>query len=249
MKTLAIIQARMSSSRLPGKVLADIHGKPMIGRVIERVRAAQTLDQIVVATTTGQEDDPLATLCSQIDVPVFRGSQADVLDRYYQAARQFNGEVIVRLTGDCPLIDPNVIDEVVRAFHNQNYDYVSNTLKVTYPDGLDTEVFSFAALHRAWQDARLTSEREHVTPYIYKHPELFRLGNVLNETDLSHLRWTVDELADLELVRTLYALLPVNFRMQDVVSLLQAQPDLIQINAGIGRNEGYAKSLREDELT
>lgn len=239
----------MSSSRLPGKVLADISGKPMIVHVIERARSAKTLDQVVLATTTAKEDDPLADLCFQIDIPVFRGDQTDVLDRYYQAAFQFSGEIIVRLTGDCPLLDPHVIDQVVMAFKEKPYDYVSNTLTVTYPDGLDTEVFSFEVLQRAWREARLPSEREHVTPYIYKHPELFRLNNVFNQVDLSHLRWTVDEAADLEFVRALYTRLPVDFRMQDVVSLLQAEPELTRINMGIGRNEGYIKSLHEDDRT
>ncbi|MBE2267255.1 MAG: aminotransferase class III-fold pyridoxal phosphate-dependent enzyme [Anaerolinea sp.] len=238
----------MSSSRLPGKVLADIRGKPMILRVVERARGARTLDEVVLATTVDPADDPLAALGEQIGIPVFRGDQADVLDRYYQAARHFNADVVVRLTGDCPLLDPQVIDRVVTAFSAEPRDYVSNTLIVSYPDGLDTEVFSFAALERAWREAGLASEREHVTPYIHKNPALFRLGNVLNERDLSHMRWTVDEPSDLEFVRAIYARLNAQFTMDDVLRLIELQPDLTQVNAGFERNEGYAKSLREDKL-
>jgi spore coat polysaccharide biosynthesis protein SpsF len=172
-----------------------------------------------------------------------------VLDRYYQAAMSVQSEVVVRLTADCPLLDPTVIDKVVETFLTGQYDYVSNTLSPTYPDGLDTEIFTFAALKQAWEQAELKSEREHVTSFIYKRPDQFRLGNVANETDLSHLRWTVDEPRDLELVQQIYAHFQAqSFGMNDIINLLKTRPDLSQLNSDIIRNEGYLKSLQEDSV-
>lgn len=249
MNVVAIIQARMSSTRLPGKVLADICGKPMLYHVVARAQQARTLSLVAVATTTDPGDDVIETYCQAERVPCSRGSQADVLDRYYRAADQFKADVIVRLTSDCPLLDPAVIDKVVGTFLAGQFDFVSNVQEPTYPDGLDTEVCSRDALGRAWREARLTSEREHVTSYIKKHPELFRLANVENETDLSELRWTVDEPQDLELVRRVYRHFTASrfFGMNDIVTLLREDPQLTIVNAGFARNEGYLKSLREDK--
>lgn len=249
MSTVAIIQARMTSTRLPRKVLSDIGGKPMLYHVVSRARRAQTLDLVAVATSEGQADDGVAHFCAESNIPCFRGSEDDVLDRYYRAARQYEAEVVVRLTADCPLLDPAVIDKVIQIFFAGDYDYVSNTLETTYPDGLDIEVFGRQALERAWREARLKSEREHVTPYIRKHPELFHLENVRYPEDLSALRWTVDEPQDLELVRAVYShfgLLP--FGMLEVLDFLSKNPELGKLNASIGRNEGYQKSLHEDAL-
>lgn len=250
MKTVALIQARMTSTRLPGKIMADLGGKPLLARVVERVRRAQTLDLVVVATTDRLTDDSVMQFCEVSNTPYFRGDENDVLDRFYRAAKHFGADVIARLTADCPLLDPAVIDRVVRAFHTGEYDYVSNTLVPSYPDGLDTEVFSWRALERAWNEARLPSEREHVTPYIWKHPELFRLGGVKHDVNLSELRWTVDEPRDLELVRRVYAYLAnqPDFGMADVLALFQQHPELNEVNAGIERNEGYAKSLADDHM-
>jgi len=248
-KTVAIIQARMASTRLPGKVLVDIAGKPMLYQVASRARQARTLDLVTVATSDGQADDAVAHFCAEVGIPCFRGSENDVLDRYYQAVKRFNADVVVRLTADCPLLDPLVIDKVVQAFHKGDFDYVSNVLECTYPDGLDTEVFWRTTLERAWHEARLTSEREHVTPYIYKHPEMFRLGNVRNGHDLSALRWTVDEPRDLAFVRAVYSHFGTSsFGMQEVLDLLRERPELSCMNAGIERNEGYQKSLQEDQV-
>ena len=247
LKTVALIQARMSSSRLPGKVLQEIAGQPMLWRVIRRATQARLVDLTAVITSTQEDDDAIARLCKAKGIACFRGSLDDVLDRYYQAAIYFQANVVVRLTADCPLLDPKIIDKVVQAFHEGTFDYVSNTLECTYPDGLDTEVFHFEALERAWKEARLRSEREHVTAYFFKHPELFRLGSVKQEQDLSALRWTVDTSRDLELVRTIYNFFKdVEFGMDDILKLLKEHPEVTELNSGQQRNEGYQKSLRED---
>ncbi|MNR75300.1 3-deoxy-manno-octulosonate cytidylyltransferase [compost metagenome] len=247
MKTIAIIQARMGSSRLPGKVMADIGGQPMIHRVVSRAQQAKRLDAVLVATSDHPSDRGLAEYCRQLGIACFQGSEHDVLDRYYQAALASEADVIVRLTADCPLLDPHVIDQVVASFHEGGADYVSNTLTCSYPDGLDTEVFHHDALAQAWKEATLTSEREHVTPFIHKQPQRFRLRNVAQPVDWSALRWTVDEPQDLEFVRSVYACFEDDsFGMDDVLAVLRNQPDLGQINAGFQRNEGYLKSLRED---
>lgn len=249
MKTVAIIQARMTSTRLPGKVLADVAGLPMLLRVVNRARRSTTLDLVGVATTTNATDDELVQLCNASNIPCYRGSEDDVLDRYYQAAAALSSDVIVRITSDCPLLDTRVVDKVVGAFRAADCDYAANVIEPTYPDGLDTEVMSRAALARAWRDARLKSEREHVTPFLRNHPELFRLASVKHDEDLSHLRWTVDEPRDLEFVRAVYARLgSQEFGLSETLALLREDPALRELNAGINRNEGFAKSLREDAL-
>lgn len=247
MKTIAIIQARMGSSRLPGKVMADLAGEPMIQRVVSRAQQAKRLDAVMVATSDHPSDAQLAEHCRQLGVACVRGSEGDVLDRYYHAAVSAEADVIVRLTADCPLLDPHVIDQVVASFHQGGADYVSNTLTCTYPDGLDTEVFHLEALSQAWKEATLKSEREHVTPFIHQRPQRFRLRNVAHPVDFSAHRWTVDEPQDLEFVRSIYACFTDDsFGMEDVLTLLHDRPELRQINAGFQRNEGYIKSLRED---
>lgn len=249
MKTVAIIQARMTSTRLPGKIMAEVTGYPLIYHVVNRAQQAETLDLVAIATSNGQADDVVAQFCLEVNISCFRGSEDDVLDRYYQAARYFEADTVVRLTADCPLLDPEVIDRVVQKFKSGQFDYVSNTLECTYPDGLDTEVFRHNVLKQAWGEARLKSEREHVTSYIYNHPEKFHLGQVKYTEDLSALRWTVDEPQDLEFVRLVYQHLgESSFGMAEVLNLLQTQPNLRGINAGVKRNEGYQKSLRQDSL-
>lgn len=249
--TTAILQARMGSTRLPGKMLLPIiDDKGALELMLERVAAAKSIDRIVVATTTLVEDDPLVALCEKLGIACFRGDSANVLDRYYQCARTVaRDEVLIRLTGDCPLHDPAVIDRVVAFFHAGQYDYAANTHPPTYPDGLDAEVFSFRALERAWHEATLLSEREHVTYYLYTHPKLFKLGNLALEEDFSAHRWTLDEPADLEFIRQVYASLYPSgkaFGMQDVLALLKARPELLDINQDIVRNAGLAKSLEQD---
>jgi glutamate-1-semialdehyde aminotransferase/spore coat polysaccharide biosynthesis protein SpsF (cytidylyltransferase family) len=244
MRVLAIIQARMGSTRLPNKVLADIAGKPMLWRVVERVRQSKTVEQIIVATTKKSNDDLIVRLCDEIGINYYRGSEEDVLDRYYQAAKIYSGEVIVRITADCPLIDPDVIDKLVQNFQKNDYDYISNTLRYTYPDGLDTEVFSFIGLEQAWREAKKPFAREHVTPY-FRYSGKYRLYNVENEVNLSSYRWTVDEPADLELIRNIYNGLPdkEHFHMDDVLKLLKDKPELEMINANKISNEGFYRSL------
>jgi spore coat polysaccharide biosynthesis protein SpsF len=247
MKTVALVQARMSSSRLPGKVLQDIAGQPMLLRVINRIRHAESIDNAVVVTSTDKYDDDIEALCCENGVAFFRGSLDDVLDRFYQAALYFHVESIIRITADCPLLDPKIVDKIVHTFRNGAFDYVSNTIECSYPDGLDTEVFSFATLKRAWQEALMKSEREHVTPYIYKHPELFRLKNIKHDVDLSSLRWTVDTMRDLEFVRAVYSHFnDSSFGMSEILLLLRDHHEIFDLNAGQQRNEGYQKSLRED---
>lgn len=246
---LAILQSRMSSSRLPGKVLAPILGQPMILRQVERLRRARRLDRLVVATSTDPSDDILAEVCRAADIECERGSLDDVLDRFWQVARKYLPANVVRLTADCPLIDAELVDEVV-AFHiDHGFDYTSNVLDPTFPDGLSAEVVRSECLERASREARLPSEREHVTPYFYKHRDLFRVGSYRGEPDLSALRWTVDHPEDLQFVRSVYAALyPSNpaFGTQDVLALLDREPALRSINARFERYEGYKKSLAED---
>lgn len=246
MKT-AIIQARMTSTRLPGKVLEDLGGAPLLGRVVERALRATRINQVGVATTDRASDDPVADFCREAGIRCFRGDEHDVLDRYRQAAAAFGGEVIIRLTADCPLLDPAVIDRVIEGFESADFDYASNTVKPTFPDGLDTEVFTRRALETAWRDAALPSEREHVTPFIWKRPEQFRIHSIEQPVDLSALRWTVDDAADLDFVRAVFARLePGDTAMEDVLALLDRHPDLGSINPGGFRNAGYLKSLRGD---
>jgi spore coat polysaccharide biosynthesis protein SpsF len=251
--TIAILQARTGSTRLPGKVLLDLACAPLLVRVIERAQAIPSLDRVVLATTTAERDRPLIDLARQQDIAAFAGSEDDVLDRYYQTARHFEADVIVRLTADCPLLDPAVSAQVLDRFGQGAVDYVSNTQPPTYPDGLDTEVFSFAALEQAWREATLSSEREHVTPYIWKNPDKFRLASVTNDVDLSALRWTVDEAPDLEFVRAVYMRLyrdaqPL-FSMQDVLTLLASEASLQDMHTHFKRNAGYLKSINQDKET
>ena len=248
---VAIIQARMASTRLPGKVLADIVGYPMLWHVVNRVRLARSIDHVIVATSRESADNSVAQFCRDQHIKCFRGNESDVLDRFYQAAKSCGADIIVRITADCPLIDPHVIDRVVDTFCASEADYVTNTLRYSYPDGLDTEVCSFAALETAWQEARLSSEREHVTSYL-RNSGHFRVANVESDNDVSarHLRWTVDEPHDLELVRIIYSRLwPQRqgaFFLDDILQLLDREPWIMDINQGIPRNEGYYKSLIDE---
>jgi len=247
MRIVAIIQARMGSSRLPGKVLMDINGKPMLWHVVNRLRQSSLLGQVVVATTVDPSDDPIATMCRDSRFPCFRGSVNDVLDRYYQAALLTDADVIVRSTADCPLLDAAVVDEVIDAYLKGSCDYASNVNPSTYPDGLDVEVFGMKSFGDVWSKAVKKSEREHVTPYYREHPELFRQSNVANAVDLSGMRWTVDEPADLEFVRSVYGRMGREiFSMAEVVTLLRKDPALAGINSGFMRNEGYMKSLEQE---
>ncbi len=248
---VAIIQARMGATRLPGKTLADIDGKPLLAQVIHRVRAARRVEQIVIATTADPRDRAILELALQHGLPAYAGSVHDVLDRFYYAARQAHADIVVRITADDPFKDPQIIDRVVEyLLAHPEFDYVCNTLEPTFPEGLDVEAFSGPALARAWQEAELASEREHVTPYIWNHPDKFLTANLRHEPDLSHLRWTIDYEADLAFAREVYRRLGHRglFLMEDILALLEAEPELARINQGVPRNEGYLKSLARDGL-
>jgi glutamate-1-semialdehyde 2,1-aminomutase len=246
---LAILQARVTSSRLPGKVLKPIMGRPMLALQIERVLQAKKIDQLIIATSNDPNDDELDTLCRKINVPCYRGSLNDVLDRFYQAAQTWKPKNVIRITGDCPLIDPEVIDDVIAFYLNGDYDYASNSVEPTFPDGLDVEIFRFSFLEEAWNEASLPSQREHVTPFIHQQPDRYRIGHYKHTEDLSHLRWTVDEAQDFDLISKIYEeLYPVkpNFRMADILNLLHQKPEWLTINNNFERNEGFIKSLHED---
>jgi spore coat polysaccharide biosynthesis protein SpsF len=239
MKVVAIIQARMGSTRLPGKVLADLAGEPMLARVVARTERAATVNQVVVAITGGAGDDVLVDLCDRRGWACFRGSEDDVLDRYYRAGVAYAADVVVRITADCPLIDPAVIDLTVTAFRNgqPEVDYAANVLPPrTFPRGLDTEVVCFDALARAWRDDDDPAWREHVTLYIHRHPELFRLRAVKAEVDHSDLRWTVDTAEDLAFVRLVYDHFGHDrFGMPDVLDVLGTHPEWLSINRDVSQ--------------
>lgn len=235
MKTVAIIQARMGSTRLPGKVLKDLAGETVLSRVVTRLRLSRLIDQLLVATTNDSVDDPIIEECCKISVPISRGDQDDVLDRYYRAARSVKSEIIVRITSDCPLIDPEITDKTIAAYLQSTPDYASNGLQRTYPRGLDTEVMSFDALERAWREAQQKYEREHVTPYIYEHPTKFRILSVTGDTDYSSYRWTLDTPEDLNFVRAVYERLQERaaFSWRDVLVLLGREPELVALNRSV----------------
>lgn len=232
MTIVAFVMARTASSRLPNKVISDLGGQPMLVRVVNRVNRSKRLDKAVVATTNDTRDDAIVEICKERDWPYFRGDEYDVLDRCYQAAKTYDSETVVRITADCALIDPEIIDRVVEAFLEKGTDYASNTLTRTYPIGLDVEVMTFDALSRAWHEAGEPYERMHCTPYIYQNPERFRLLNVAAEKDYSSYRWVVDTAEDLEFVRAVYSRLGNSdaFGWGDVLRLLSKEPELMEIN-------------------
>ena len=255
-KVVAIIQGRMSSSRLPGKILADISGQPMLSRVMIRASRAKTLDQIIFATTTDASDDPVAEYCDFSGISVTRGSQFDVLDRYYQTASQAKADVIIRITADCPVIDPDLIDDVVRAVisNQSSVDFVCNRLpppyQRTYPIGLDIEACTFEALKKTWKEAKEPQHREHVMPYIYEGVQLsvisrqlsegtsasgFRVALLHHTTDFGDYRWTVDTPEDLEFIRQVYARFNGrdDFSWKEVLDLVHDNPELVKINASV----------------
>lgn len=249
MKIVAIIQARMGSTRLPGKVMKEIVGKPMLWHVIQRVKSSKLIDKVIVATTTSKDDAQIIKLAEENATDSYAGSEEDVLDRFYQATSQFKADVIVRLTADCPLIDPEIVDRAISYFLEGGFDFVHTGL--SFPDGVaDTDVFAYSVLEKTWKEAKKPSEREHVTPYMHNHPELFRIGVVENNENLSHIRLSVDREEDLTLVRKIYRYLykPESiFHMKDILRLLKEKPELMEINKGIPRYEGYIKSLKEEK--
>lgn len=242
MKTAIIVQARMTSTRLPGKVLRPVLDRPLLQYVVERLARCSEADATIVATTINDTDEPIVALCRELDTSVFRGSEEDVLSRYYHAAEEAGAETVVRITSDCPLIDPAVVDRVIGFFRSRfgQYDYVTNVLTRTYPRGMDCEVFSFQALARAHREATAQPDREHVTPFIYRQPERFRLGNVPFDRDASKHRWTVDTPEDFELIRKfIEALYPTRpeFTLEDCLELIAEHPEWSELNAMIEQKQ------------
>jgi spore coat polysaccharide biosynthesis protein SpsF len=235
MKIVAIVQARMGSSRLPRKVLKDLGGATVLDRVLNRLGRSRLIQESLVATTIEPADDAIVEHCERTGRKVFRGSEQDVLDRYYQAAKYVNADVVVRITSDCPVIDPEVTDGTIRAFLDRHADYASNVLVRTYPRGLDTEVMTVQALERAWRESNKPHQREHVTPYIYENPSEFKLHGIENDTDCSRHRWTVDTPEDLELLRAIYERFGGrdDFGWREVLKLVESDPSLAEINRNI----------------
>lgn len=247
MKLSAITQARIGSTRLPEKVMRLLLNKPVLWHVVNRVSRAKLVEELIVATTTDAEDDVIEDFCRKNEILVFRGAEDDVLDRYYRCAREYGIEHIVRITSDCPLHDPNVIDLVAEEYLKGNYDYVSNTLEYTFPDGLDVEIFSFAVLEKAWQNAKLPSEREHVTPYITNNKK-FRKKNVCSKHKYPVHRLTLDYEQDYQFIKRIYDGMGKDmFYLDDVVEYVIANPELLKINQHFQINEGYLKSLEADK--
>ena len=242
MRVVAIIQARMRSTRLPGKVLKDLGGETVLGTVIHRTQRATLLDEVVVATSVLPADDAIQRECERLSVPCFRGDETDVLDRYYHAAQKFAADAIVRITADCPLIDPELIDVTVRAFLDQSPDYATNAMVETYPRGLDVEVFSREALARAWRSAGKPYQRSHVTPYLYEEPGRFKVISLTAHGNYSGHRWTLDTAEDLEVIRGIYRHFNqrASIGWRDVLGLVENQPELAGANSQIKQ-----KSLHE----
>ena len=230
MKTVAVIQARMGSTRLPHKVLMDLGGETVLARVIRRLSRSRMVSELIVATSDSPGDDAIVRECERLGVSCFRGSEHDVLDRYYQAARAAVAESVARITSDCPLIDAELVDDTVQIFEEQRADYASNVLPRTY-----AEVFTVAALDRAWRQSHEPHQREHVTPYFYEHPETFKLAFTRNESDYSAYRWTLDTAEDLELLRNIYSRFgnQDNFGWREAVMLMEREPKLAELNAHV----------------
>lgn len=230
----------MTSTGLPGKVLKEVLNKPLLEYQIERLRRVTLADEIVIATPKDETSDPIIDLCQRLATPSFRGSEHDVLARYYGAAKDARADVIVRVTSDCPLIDPSIIDRIIQRYleDETQYDYVSNCLERSYPRGMDTEVFPFRVLEEAFSEATDSRDREHVTPFLYRQPERYRLGHVTHPRDQSHHRWTVDTPEDFELIRKiLEALYPERpeFTLEDCLDLLEQHPSWSKINAHVAQ--------------
>jgi spore coat polysaccharide biosynthesis protein SpsF (cytidylyltransferase family) len=246
---VAIVQARMASSRLPGKIMREILGRPMVSFCIERLRACRPVDEVALATTTHAGDDGVAQFAAQAGLRCYRGSEHDVLDRYCQAARSFGAEDIMRVSSDCPLVDPQVCERLVRTYRESGADYVRTG--PTFAEGLDCEVFSLRAIEGAWREARLPSEREHVTVYFKNHRDRFKIITMVNETDDGKYRFSVDEPADFEVVKAIFEALyregQEPFGAEAIKHFLDTHPDIFGRNRHIIRNEGLLRSLKKDK--
>ena len=245
MKTITIIQARMGSTRLPGKVMKRLCDQTVLAHVVTRVKACSRIDEIIVATTTSTHDNCLVEEAEKLGVKWFRGSQDNVLERYYLAAKEHQADTVIRVTSDCPLLDAEILDQLLSYFQEENsnglnIDYLSNSLKRSFPRGLDVEIFTYSALELAYNSATKDYEKEHVTPYIQENPDIFSLHNLNNDDDLSYHRWTLDTPEDYELIKIIYDNLydkdPL-FGMDSILKFLGENPDLININAHIKQKQ------------
>lgn len=239
----AIIQARCGSTRFPNKVFALIDGKPLIWHVVNRLKYATKIDDIIVATTVSEKDDKIEEWCKENNIHCFRGSEENVLNRYYSASEAFPSDYIVRITADDPFKEPKVIDAVITKLIEEGYDHVTNNLPPSFPEGLDCEAFKKEALDRSEKEAETAFEREHVTQYIYHHPEIFKIGNVSNPENISYLRWTIDKDVDYEMVKAVYAHRnPANkgiLLMDEILNILKANPEIEKINSEVERSAMY----------
>jgi len=258
MRPVAIIQARMGSSRMPGKVLRPICGRPMLWHIVQRLRFMTVILETVVATSDRPGDEPIRCFCREQGIPFFAGSEEDVLDRFYQAARTFEGDPLIRVTGDCPFVDPDLVGRLLEYYETGKYDHAGIATGAgavflnsgRFPDGLDAECFSFALLERAWREATDKGDREHVTPYIWRNKELFHCGQLTSALDFSHLRWTVDNEEDFLLVSEIYQALyreDAPFLMTDVLAYLERHPELTASNRHFIGKEGYKDLWKTSE--
>ncbi len=244
-----IIQARMGSTRLPGKVMLNLDEKnPSLFYVLEQLRSCKLIDKIIVATTTLNEDDVIKNFVGTMNVDVFRGSSSDVLDRYYQCAKMFSIDTIVRITADNPLIDPTIVDNLIKKFISNSYDCLTNAYVRTFPYGTEVEIFSFKSLKKAWTNAIEPSEREHVTPYFYNNSQSFKIHFEKNSKNISNLRWTVDKENDFFLVKSIVSKIKKRpILMTDIIDLFSKDPKLFEINKNQIANEGNKKSFKDDK--
>lgn len=252
MDVLVVTQARSGSTRLPNKVLKEIKGKSLLEIHINRIKQAKTIDGLLIASTTNEKDLVIEALAKELDVPCYRGDENDVLDRFYQAVKDIKPKRIVRLTSDCPLIDPELLDEIITVAIDKNLDYYTNVLEELYPDGQDIEVFTFDALEKAWKEAKLLSEREHVTPYIrnnstYKGGALFTSDNHSPQSNYNHVRLTVDEQVDFDVISKMIDALGLDKDWKTYATYYLNNNEIKSLNSQIIRNEGYLKSLNDEE--
>lgn len=243
MKTNAIIQARCGSMRFPNKVFADIDGKPLLWHVVNRLKYAGLIDDIVIATTTASKDDAIEAWCREEKIHYFRGSEEDVLNRYYSASLAYPSDIVVRITADDPFKEPAVIDKVVKKLVDESCDLVTNNFPPSFPEGLDCEAFTFGTLETMERQAADPFEREHVTQYVYHNPDRFRIGNVVSERPLSSYRWTIDNQEDYDMVKAVYAKRAFGsggiLLMDEILEILKANPEIAQINSGVKRSAMY----------
>ena len=248
---IAILQTRMGSSRFPNKVLRKIKGKTLLELYTNRVKKSQLVNKIVIATTKKSEDDIIKKIATKLGLECFRGSENDLLDRYYQCAKKYHADVVVRLTPDDPFVDYQVVDRAIQIYKDNQVDFVTNHFDPTYPEGLDIEVYSINALEKSWQEAKLLSEREHVFPYIQNNQNQFKIINFKQEQDYSHLRWTIDYECDYEMTKVIYDYLydkkPI-FLQEDILQILDKHPEISEMNSHIKRKEGVNLTKTNDRI-